>query len=95
MQVEFDGNWKILLIAGALLLAVLMVTSMAFGILAGLILFIFRSLWLVLKFAFSSIAGFAVFVIAVYLVYRGYEKLKGGKHEKEKTMEYTNEDFER
>ena len=95
MQVEFNGDWKMLLVAGAILLAVLMVMSMSFGILAGLILFILRSVWLVLKFAFSSIVGFAVFVAASYLIYRGYEKLKSGKQEKEKTMEYTSEDFER
>ncbi|MEF8836568.1 MAG: hypothetical protein V5A87_01765 [Candidatus Bipolaricaulota bacterium] len=95
MRVEFDGNWKILLIIGALGLAVFLFVGTIFGLLAGLLLGIFKGLWLLLRFAFSSIWGFALLLVLAYLGYRGYERIKGVPREKVETVEYTDEDFER
>lgn len=95
MQVEFDANWKILLTVGVLGLAIFLFLGTIFGLLAGLLVGILKGLWLLLRFAFSSIAGFALIVVVAYLGYRGYEKIKGGAREKAETIEYTDEDFER
>lgn len=95
MQIEFNGDWKILLIAGGLLLAVLLVISTIFGLLAGLLLTILKGLWVLLKFTFSSIAGFAALVLIAYFGYRGYEKFKREIEDRAETIEYTDEDFER
>lgn len=95
MQVEFDGNWKILLIIGTLGLAVFLFVGTIFGLLAGLLVGILKGLWLLLRFAFSSIGGFVLLVILTYLGYRGYERITGGSREKVETVEYTDEDFER
>ncbi|MBS3788065.1 hypothetical protein KGY79_07725 [Candidatus Bipolaricaulota bacterium] len=95
MQIKFNGNWKMLLIVGGLILAVFLVISAIFGLLAGLLFAILKGLWLLLKFAFSSFAGFAVLVLAAYFGYRGYEKLKWGIEDRAETIEYSDEDFER
>lgn len=95
MQIEFNGDWKILLIVGGLGLAVFLVIGTMFGLLAGLLLAILRGLWLFLKFAFSSITGFAGLVVLAYFGYRGYEKLKGSVGDEADTIEYSDEDFER
>ncbi len=95
MKIEFDGNWKVLAIVVGFIVLVFLAISTVFGLLAELLVFILKGLWAFIKFGFSSIAGFAVLVVAAYLIYQGYEKLKGEGGKKEETIEYTNEDFER
>ncbi|MCF7890646.1 phage holin family protein [Candidatus Bipolaricaulota bacterium] len=95
MQIEFDGDWKVLLVIGGLGLIVFFVISTIFGLVAGLLVAILKGIWLLLKFLFSSIAGFAVLVAGAYFGYRGYKKIKEGTREEAETIEYTDEDFER
>ena len=95
MQIEFDGDWRFILVLAGLGLAVFLILGAVFGLAAGLLVFIFRSLWLFLKFSFSSIFGIVLLGFLAYIGYRAYHRLAKGDRDSDKTIEYTNDDFER
>ncbi len=95
MKIEFDNNRNFFLVIGCLGLLVLLVIGSVLGLLTGLLAAIFRGLLALLRFGFSSIAGFAVLVVVAFFAYRGYKKLTGSKEEEPETVDYSDEDFER
>lgn len=95
MKIEFDDNRNFFMIIGCLGLLVLLVIGAVFGLLASLLIAIFKGILTLLRFGFSSFAGFAVLVVAAYFVYRGYKKLTGDMEEEPEPIDYSDEDFER
>ena len=95
MRFDLDEGWKVWLLIGTVGFIVLLVMGTIFGAIVSLFAFTLKGLWLLVRFAFSSIAGFAVLVVAAYLIYRGYERLTEGDAREEKTAKYTDKDFER
>lgn len=99
MRINFNGDWKFLLIVGGIVLVFLLALGALFSLVTGFLIFILKGLGFILgtvfRLAFSSIGGFFALAALGYLGYLGYKKLKARRETEVEAIDYTNEDFER
>lgn len=100
MRFNFDGDWKFLLIAGGVLIAVFLLAGALLSSVFSLFVWLLRGIGVLLGslvgFAFRSVFNLIIAGGVIYLLYRGYVYLKNRKPDNANPdgVNYSDEDFE-